>query len=474
MRPGLSYAVFMTTRFAKEFDSVEALVGTPQFSRSASTVESYQEDYSVHKGHAGAVVFPTSATMVADVLGLCNELNLPVVPSGGRTGFVGGAIPLEGALVLSLDRMRTLDAVDVAAASVRVDAGVTTEEVIEHCKPHGLTWPIEMASNGSSQIGGNISTNAGGVHVVRYGMTRNWILGMKVATMDGKLLDMERNLYKNNTYWDLGQLFIGSEGTLGVVTSAVLKLAPLVTRTETLFLAVESLEKVLGTLQACRDAPFTLHAYEFIDRKFMVEVTKFLGTKSPLDVDAPYYVVLEFEVAEGEDSTSVMEWFQNVNLDGVVDGLVAQNSAQRAKIWRLRHDLAPAVYSLGPGKSLDVSVSLSQVSEFVHKLRADVLAQRPQWNFFLMGHVADGNVHTHIVAPKGLSAADQKAYFDDYESFIYSMVAEAGGSIAAEHGIGLDRRDYLKMCRTEPELMLYRSIKSLLDPKGLLNPGKVL
>ena len=140
----------------------------------------------------------------------------------------------------------------------------------------------------------------------------------------------------------------------------------------------------------------------------------------------------------------------------------------------VRHDLAPAVYSLGAGKSLDVSVSLSQVSEFVHKLRAEVLAQRPQWNFFLMGHVADGNVHTHIIAPKGLSAAEQKAYFDDYESFIYNMVAEAGGSIAAEHGIGLDRRDYLKMCRTEPELMLYRSIKSLLDPKGLLNPGKVL
>ena len=461
------------TGLSQDFAAIQRIVGENSFSLEASTLAAYGVDRSFAVGDAGAVCFPRSAELVAAVLGCCNERNIAVVPSGGRTGLVGGATALKKSLVLSLDKLTTIGEVDSVAESVHVGAGVTTQQVHEHCEALGLTWPVDIASKGTSQIGGNIATNAGGIHVLRYGMTRNWVLGLRVATMDGKLLEMNRNLVKNNTNWDLMQLFIGSEGTLGVVTDATLRLTQLPSKRQTLFIGANSLETVTQLLTCSRKAPWTLHAFEFLDAACLRETSTFLRIRNPLGAPCNYYVVLEFDV--GKSQESIEAWAVSLEIDGLQDAVVAQNETQRNAMWKLREGLGEALYAIGPGKTHDVSVPLSKTAAFVRIIRKRLDEALPELNVYLFGHVGDGNVHAHLVFPAGLSAESQAELVDTYDSLVYNtVVADYGGSISAEHGIGLEKRKYLHLSRSPLEIAVYSKVKNLFDPKGLLNPGKVL
>ena len=435
--------------------------------------DAYQKDYSHHTGEASLVVRPKDATEVAAVLALCGEQQIPVVPSGGRTGFCGGATPSPGAVVLSLERLNRVDPVDTTSLTVRVGAGANTQRVHEHCEAAGLSWPIDLASRGSSQIGGNIATNAGGIHVVRYGMTRNWVLGLQVATMAGELLRLDKPLVKNNTGWDIMQLFIGSEGTLGVITEAVLRLAPAVQQRWTAFLAVDGEAGLASLVPKLRSAPFALLALEFLDAESLARAEAYYRTKAPLQARASYYVIVEYELA-GHSPDEVTEWLASQSIAGLVDAVAAASAKDRAAMWLMREGLGEAWVSMGPGRTHDVSVSVSDTPGFLAQLRARTKQEHPQWCIYACGHLGDGNVHTHLVAPEGLDESECLALLDSYDDFVFRIVVEDyNGSVSAEHGIGLAKKKYLPWCRSPAEMAIFWSVKQLFDPKGLLNPGKV-
>jgi FAD/FMN-containing dehydrogenase len=453
--------------------ALEQRIGEGSVLRAPEDTQPYSQDYSSNPGRAELVVRPRTALEVSKVLALCREREITVVPSGGRTGFSGGATPDEDALVLSLERLNRIDPVDLTAHTVRVGAGVTTQSVHEHCEAVGLTWPIDLASRGSSQIGGNIATNAGGINVVRYGMTRNWVLGLEVATMSGELLKLDRPLVKNNTGWDIAQLFIGSEGTLGVITSAILRLAPAVSGRSTGFFAVRDEQALAGFVRTIRSAPFPLLALEYLDARSLERATEYYKKAAPIKTRTPYYVIAEFELA-GHDSGAVEQWLADQEFEGVQDAVVAQSEKQRSDIWLMREGLGEAWVAMGHGRTHDVSVPVSDVPKFLIALQKRAAQSHPDWTILSCGHLGDGNVHTHLVAPEGMSVEARQDLWDSFDEFVFRIVVEEyAGSVSAEHGIGLSKKKYLPWCRGPAEMAIFRSVKKLFDPQGLLNPGKI-
>ncbi|MBT8495350.1 MAG: FAD-binding oxidoreductase, partial [Deltaproteobacteria bacterium] len=420
--------------------------------------EAYSHDYSSNPGRAELVVKPRTAADVAAVLGYCGEHRVAVVPSGGRTGFSGGATPGPGAIVLSLERLDSIEPVDTVAHTVRVGAGAITQDVHDHCEAAGLTWPIDLASRGSSQIGGNISTNAGGINVVRYGMTRNWVLGLEVATLRGELLRLDRPLVKNNTGWDIMQLFIGSEGTLGVITSAVLKLAPAVDKRCTAFFALRDEMAMAHFVETVRAAPFALLALEYLDQPSLRRAVDYYQTPAPIEVQAPYYVVVEYELA-GHRQDDIEDWLSDLEVDGIEGAVVAQGEKQRASIWLMREGLGEAWVAMGSGRTHDVSVPVSQAAEFLRVLRERAAQEHPDWAIYGCGHLGDGNIHTHLRAPDGLGDAQLAQLWDQFDDFVFRIVtSEYRGSVSAEHGIGLSKKKYLPWCRSPAELDIFRAV----------------
>src|SRR4051794_25325252 len=299
----------------------------------------YGRDWTrIHAPAPSAIAFPRTTEQVSRLLALCNEASFPVVPSGGRTGLAGGAVAARGELVVSLSRMRRMDPVDVLGATVRVQAGAVTEAVHRHAAEHGLTWPVDFASKGSSQIGGNIATNAGGVKVIRYGLTRHWVLGLQVVLASGEVLELGGALEKNNTGIDLRQLFIGSEGTLGVITEATLKLTRPPEKLDVFLFAVPDLAGVLALFREARRAPFVIMAYEFFTERCLARVRRHRAVRAPLAEASDYYVLLEVEHGDPE---ALEAWIGSLFDRGLVtDGTLAQHASQAAEIWALREGIS--------------------------------------------------------------------------------------------------------------------------------------
>ena len=330
----------------------------------------YGKDWTkVYAPAPGAVVFPRTTDEVSRVMKLCAQHGVAVVPSGGRTGLAGGAVALHGELVLSMKRMNHMGAVDVASQTLRVQAGAVTEAVHEHCKPHGLTWPVDFASKGSSHVGGNISTNAGGVNVIRYGLTRQWVLGLQVVLASGEVLELNGALEKNNTGFDLRQLFIGSEGTLGVITEATLKLARLPGEKQAFMFAVPDVAAVLRLFRAARKGPFVIQAFEFYTDRCLTRVMKHRGLRAPFAETSGCYVLLEVEKPEREEALG--EWLESVfekNL--AVDGVLAQSPAQVTEFWVYREAIAESLFATGLPHKNDVSLPVAALEGFCGELDA--------------------------------------------------------------------------------------------------------
>jgi FAD/FMN-containing dehydrogenase len=453
--------------------ALAAIVGGDGVSTEAGDLAAYGKDWTkVYTPAPGAVVRPRTTAEVAAVLRACNDANVAVVPSGGRTGLAGGAVAARGELVLSLERMRRMDPVDTLGATVRVQAGAVTAEVHEHARPHGLTWPVDFASKGSSQIGGNISTNAGGVKVIRYGLTRNWVLGLQVALMDGTVLELNGALEKNNTGTDLRQLFIGSEGTLGVVTEATLKLAPLPGRLDVLLLATSSLAGVVRLFREARGSGLTLMAFEFFTQRCLDRLLRHRQLRPPFARPAECYVLIETEDADPE---ALETWLASLlERELAEDGVVAQNPTQAAQLWQLREGISESLSATGMPHKNDVALPVAALEAFCAELDAVFAARYPGWEICNFGHIGDGNLHINILKPDDLDRAAFLAKTKDADRDMFELVRRHKGSISAEHGIGLLKRDFLGVTRSEDEIRLMRALKAALDPKGLLNPGKVL
>jgi FAD/FMN-containing dehydrogenase len=436
----------------------------------------YGKDWTkVYPPKPSAVVFPRTTDEVARFARLCSKYKVAVVPSGGRTGLAGGAVAPNGEVVLSMSRMSRMGEVDTLSQTVRVQAGAVTEAVHHHCAPHGLTWPIDFASKGSSHVGGNIATNAGGVKVIHYGMTRNWVLGIQVVTMDGEILELNGALEKNNTGTDLRQLFIGSEGTLGIITEATLKLARIPKALDVFFFAVDDMTSVLKLFHEARRAPFQLMAFETMTHNCIEAVSKHLKLKAPFEKNYGAYVLMEVERPTSPDAQDVLDqWLGNLFEKGLVhDGTLAQSPREARDLWSLREGTPESIFHMGFLHKNDISLPVSALDDFVRDMYEMFSKRHSDFEIYLFGHIGDGNLHVNTMMPAGMDREEFLRQCHQADEDLFRIVQKYSGSISAEHGIGLLKKEWLKFTRAPAEMSILRAIKRSLDPNGLLNPGKV-
>jgi FAD/FMN-containing dehydrogenase len=423
-------------------------------------------------GAPKAVLRPRSTEEVALILAAANAAGEKVTPWGGLTGLVDGA-RAEGALALSLSRMNAVEAVDKVAGTVRVQAGCVLQTACEAAEAEGMILPLDLGARGSATIGGNISTNAGGNRVLRWGMMREMVLGLEAVLADGTIVSAMNPLIKNNTGYDLKQLFIGSEGTLGVVTRAVLRLRQKPLSDNVAFLAVESfdaLPRVLGRLQRAIGA--SLSAFEVMWADFYQLVTTPPATgRPPLPHGHPYYVLVE---AMGGDPEADAEPFERVLTEAleageIADAVVARSVGERNAMWALRDDVGQTMRN-APIFSFDVSLNIADMEAYVAEVRGALAARWPATSSLVVfGHLGDGNLH--VIAGVGERTPEVR---HAVEETVYGPLRRIGGSISAEHGIGLQKREFLAWTRSPEELGLMRTLKRALDPNNILNPGKIL
>jgi len=440
----------------------------------ASLLEKHTRDYCVQgRTDVGvlALVFPRSTEQVSKTLRYCNERGIAVQPQGGLTGLAGGAVPIGPCVILSLERMRAIKELDAAAGTITVEAGVVMEAVQKAADAAELFFPLDLGGRGSCQIGGNVSTNAGGNRVLRYGMARDLVLGVEAVLADGTVIDALRKVIKNNSGYDLRQLFIGAEGTLGIITAVVLRLFPKPLSNCTGICAVDDYPAVLELLKRVRSGfGSQLSAYEVMWPDFYRMGTVALGRTPPLDLGHGVYVLIE---TLGTDPDIDQTRYESVIGDaidaGVVkDAAIAQSQREATELWAVRD--SPGEWSKGvhwPQLGFDVSVPTGEIGPLAEEIGNALKSRWPQLVAVFFGHVADGNLHVSV----RMSGHDVPEL--DIENEIYGIVAQRRGSISAEHGIGSLKIPFLHYSRSEAEINLMRTIKQAMDPKGILNPGKL-
>ena len=422
---------------------------------------------------ARAVVRPAGTGEVSAVLRLCHEAGQPVVTHGGLTGLVGGARTGPGDLALSMERMSGVSAVDTANRSLIAEAGAPLQKVQEAAEDAGFLFPVDLGARGTATIGGNISTNAGGNSVIRYGMTREQLLGVEAVLADGTVISSMKDVIKNNTGYDLKQLFIGSEGTLGIVTRAVLRLRPLPRSRNTALLAVDSFDQVAAFLRSM-DAALggTLSAFEVMwNDCYRLLVADDGAHGVPLGGSHPFYVLLEATGGhEDSDRRRFEESLEAALTSGaIVDAVIAQSRQQRQDLWAIRDDVETMMKKLYPPLTFDISLSIPLLDDYVSEVRSALVKRWPESRLITFGHLGDGNIHLVLT----VGSVDPDAV-RGVEEIVYGALGRRGGVISAEHGIGLEKRAYLSHSRSPEEIALMKTLKSALDPKNILNPGKIL
>jgi len=419
-----------------------------------------------------AIVFPKTTQEVQSIVKLANEHNFALVPSGGRTGLSAGAVAANGEVVVSFDYMNKIKAFNASDRSVRCQAGVVTEKLQDFAEENGLYYPVDFASAGSSQIGGNLSTNAGGIKVIKYGMSRDWVLGLEVVTGAGEILELNRDLLKNNTGYDLRHLFIGAEGTLGFITEATMKLTRQPNNLTVLVLGLNNITNTMDVLKAFQ-SKLDLTAYEFFSHQAMGHVLAHNDVPKPFETEAPYYALLEFESTSDEIMDNAMALFETCVEEGwVLDGVISQSETQANNLWRLREGISESISVKTPYKN-DISVVVSKVPQFLTEINNVVTEHYPDFEIIWFGHIGDGNLHLNILKPDDLSTDDFFSQCIKVNKWVFSIVEKYNGSISAEHGVGMVKKDYLSYTRSAEEVTIMRGIKLAFDPKGVMNPGKI-
>lgn len=429
-------------------------------------------------GHTPLVLRPETVGQVAAILKLANETHTAIVPQGGNTGLVGGQIPHHGEIVLSLNRMTNIREIDPVSNTITVEAGVTLQRTREAAAEADRLYPQLLPSEGSCTIGGNLSTNAGGVAAIAHGIARSHVLGLEVVLADGRVLNNLNKLKKDNTGYDLKNLFIGAEGTLGIITAAVLRLVPRPRAAEVAFLGVPSAQAavdLLGIAQGRAGSDVT--SFELLTRFGMECVLQHVaGTRDPLDEPHPWYVLMEISSQMSAGLRDVVEDIFEIGVErGLVeDGAIAETLEQSKAFWRIREEVGEVQKKLGGSIKHDVSVPVAAIPAFIEEANAAVIAAVPGARPFPFGHVGDGNIHYNVSQPEGADRAAFMAQEDKVQDAVFEIVLKHGGSISAEHGIGIAKRDRLPKVKDPVAIELMRTLKAALDPNGILNPGKVL
>jgi len=449
------------------------IVGADWVKTGADDLENYGRDWTkAYPANPVAIVLPSDTEEVIALVQLANLHEIALVPSGGRTGLSGGAVASNEELVVAFDRMNKILDFNLTDRQIICEPGVVTEALQQYAETEGLFYPVDFASSGSSQLGGNVSTNAGGIKVIRYGMTREWVKGMKVVTGSGELLDLNRGLSKNATGYDFRHLFIGAEGTLGFIVELTLALTNKPRDPTVLVLGVEKMEPIMQVLQAFQ-CKLDLTAFEFFSEKALKHVIEEKHLQRPFASESEFYALIEFENHSEQELETAMNLFEACLKEGwIVDGAISQNSTQANNLWRLREDISETISKFTPYKN-DISVKVSKVPEFLQEVDSLVTSAYPDFEIIWFGHIGDGNIHLNILKPDALAA---EAFFQEcakVSDLVFEIVAKHGGSISAEHGVGLLKKPFLHYSRSAAEIATMKAIKKIFDPKGIMNPGKL-
>lgn len=459
-------------------ERLQEIVGSGGWTSDPQELQPHLTEWrGVYEGRALIMVKPRTTDEVVAIVRACADYNTAIVPQGGNTSMCGGAVPDASGeqVILNLSRMNRVLDVDAGNFSMTVEAGCLLATAQEAARAAGRYFPLSLGAEGSCQIGGNIATNAGGINVGRYGTARALVLGLEVVLANGTVLDNLRSLRKDTAGYDLKQLFIGSEGTLGIITAASLRLFPDPGHMATALVGIDragAAVELLGSLKTKLDD--RIESFELVSRRvFNLVETHIPNATLPFEEEYPWYVLIE--AATGADPELLASALLQEAEDGrLLDAVIAKNETEAADLWRLRHSIAEAERQDGKALKHDISVPLSKMQEFL--VRGDQLLDErwPEARLVAFGHVGDGNLHYNVVLPRGLSAEEWTAEGERVTGALYDLVHSLNGSFSAEHGVGQSKKAYLASYRAGPELDLMRSLKKMLDPANILNPGKVI
>ncbi|MBL4797727.1 MAG: FAD-binding oxidoreductase [Oleispira sp.] len=453
---------------------LKAIVGDDKVKTDADSLETFGKDWTkIYSPNPAAIVFPKTTEQVQAIVKFANKHQVALVPSGGRTGLSAGAVAANGEVVVSFDYMNNISGFNAMDKTVRCGAGVITEQLQNYAEEQNLFYPVDFASAGSSQIGGNIATNAGGIKVIRYGMTRDWVAGLTVVTGKGDILELNKDLVKNNTGYDMRQLFIGGEGTLGFITEATMRLTRPAKNLTVLVLGVPEFEAIMSVLNTFQ-TNIDLTAFEFFSDKAMRKVVARGDVPAPFETEAEYYALIEFEAETEGHIDQAMELFEKCMEEGwVLDGVMSQSETQAKNLWRLREDISETIAEWTPYKN-DISVVVSKVPPFLNEIETIVTREYPDFEIIWFGHIGDGNLHLNILKPDHLA---KEVFFEQcakVSTWVFEIVEKYQGSVSAEHGVGMTKKAYLKYTRSEAEIDYMRAVKAVFDPNNIMNPGKLI
>ncbi|MDH3337712.1 MAG: FAD-binding oxidoreductase [Gammaproteobacteria bacterium] len=451
-------------------NEIAAIVGDARLLSGSAVAERVTSFWNDAPMQAKAIALPRTTEEVSAILRRCHALDQTVITQGGLTNCVSAAEPESGDIVLSLEKMNRIVEIDPVGGTVIVEAGGILQNVQEAVAAKGRRFPLDLGARGSCTIGGNIATNAGGINVLRYGMMRNLVLGLEAVLADGTVISSMNRMMKNNAGYDVKQLFIGTEGTLGVVTQAVLRLFPQPASQNSALVAMRDFASVSEfMLRLQQQLADSLSAFEIMWGDYYHAVTRDGGHRAPLPRDYPFYVVFEAEGSNPEsDTTRFEEVLQNaLNDELIVDAVIPKSKAENRDIWNIREEF-DAILEPEPVYLYDVSLPIREMESYVSKVRANVKKRWPDGQCYTIGHVADGNLHFFVVS----NAAGN--FHEPSDECVYKPLADVGGSVSAEHGIGTEKLRWLPHSRTLAEIELMRVLKKNLDPKNLLNPGRVV
>lgn len=455
-------------------DQLAAIVGADKVRTDDDSLQTFGKDWTkIYDPKPSAIVFPKTTEQVRELVLLANQQQLALVPSGGRTGLSAGAVAANGEVVVAFDYMNQMSDFNAVDRTVKCGAGVITEQLQTFAEERDLFYPVDFASAGSSQIGGNISTNAGGIKVIRWGMTRDWVAGLTVVTGQGEVLQLNKDLLKNNTGYDLRQLFIGGEGTLGFITEATMRLTRQPKDLTVLVLGVPELDDIMKVLHQFQ-SDMDLTAFEFFSNKAMQKVLARGDVPAPFESSTDYYALIEFEALTEAELDKAMTLFEQCLENGwVADGVISQSETQAANLWRLREDISETISEWTPYKN-DISVVVSKVPPFLRDIDDIVTREYPDFDIIWFGHIGDGNLHLNILKPDDLAKEEFFERCNKVSQWVFETVEKYQGSVSAEHGVGMTKKPYLNYSRSAAELAYMKAVKAVFDPNNVMNPGKLI
>ncbi|SDU26081.1 FAD-binding oxidoreductase [Halopseudomonas salegens] len=454
-------------------EQLKTLVDADKVRTDPESLDNWGKDWTKHFAPAPlAIVFPKNAEQVQAIVRFANQHQVALVPSGGRTGLSAGAVAANGEIVVSFDYMNKIVSFNEFDRTVVCQPGVVTAQLQQFAEEQGLYYPVDFASAGSSNIGGNIGTNAGGIKVIRYGMTRNWVAGLKVVTGTGELLELNKDLIKNATGYDLRQLFIGAEGTLGFVVEATMRLERAPKNLTAMVLGTADFDSIMPVLHAFQ-SKLDLTAFEFFSDKAMAKIMARGDVPAPFATECPFYALLEFEALNEDIANQALEIFEHCVEQGwVLDGVMSQSDQQLQNLWKLREFISETISHWTPYKN-DISVTVAKVPAFLHDIDAIVAEHYPDFEIVWFGHIGDGNLHLNILKPEGMDKDEFFGKCASVNKWVFEIVQKYNGSISAEHGVGMTKRDYLHYSRSPEEIAVMKAVKAVFDPNGIMNPGKI-